>query len=341
MVCAALLGACAAHRADPPPSSLDRAHTRAPSTAADSSHTDDLALAPALQQAGERDYTVGGMFNERHGETLQKARGFKPNVVITGYYQPNQEFRDSPGKWSTHELHSDFLWETPVDPDSWFSAGLHGWMRDFQFDTLPTGAHSNEKVYELGLVLGGGHFLDDRTFVEFTFEPGIYSDLDGTLTERDWQFFGQVHGTWRYDEHVFFKGGFRVDNTFDDLPIYPQAGVMVQMHEQWRFDTLLPNYLKVQWNPNAEFLVDVGIRIRGQDYTIRESAAFGKGTYDWRTQDLQLFMGAAYRLSDEFAVLGSFGGTVAGDYEFNGSGGSTTGTPAGSMFFEVGLGLNW
>jgi hypothetical protein len=295
----------------------------------------------AAQSPQEQDYSVGGMFGERHREVLAKARGFDPNFEISGFWQPNMEVKDQPGQFDGHEFRSDLWSEMAVDPDGWMRGGFHAHLRDFQIDEPMAGMHGNEQLWELGAVLGGGRFRDDDTFVELQFEPGVYSDLDGTLTSKDWEFYGHARITWRHDDHLFFVGGVRADRTFADLDAYPQAGVVVQMHEAWRFDMLLPNYMKVQWNPTAALLLDLGLELDGNQYTIRESAGMGSGVFTWRTQDLRLFLGAAYRMTDAISLFGRVGGTIAGEYEFNGSSGQTEGTPIGSAFGEVGLGFDW
>ncbi len=307
---------------------------------APSAISEELELAVAVAQ-DEQDYSVSGLFQKEHGELLSRVRGFRPDLRISVLHQPDQSLKGEPGEFDLQEYTVDAAFEFPVDPNSWIRVGAHAQRRDFSVSSGLVGADDDESLHETGLILGGGTFLNEGTFLEAQFEPGVYSDFEGGLKSDDWQFFGQALATIKNDDNLYWRVGARVDNTFEDIDLFPLLGGVWLFQENWRLDVMLPRHIEVQWNPTPEFLIDVGLSLTGNEYVVNAPSALGKTRSTWEMTEMRLYTRGTYRFDDRLSAFGRFGGTIAGDYEFNGRFGQSDGTPEGAIFFEVGMGLNW
>lgn len=314
----------------------------APAVAEEAPSARDTDLVDRLHAISQdRDYSVATLFAQNHGETLNQARGYQHDVKISYLQDIDVKIKGETGEFDASEIRGDLKWDLPVDPDSWMTLGVHSAFRDLDFTPSVVGADDDELLHEIGAVIGGGHFINPGTFVEVSFEPGVYSDLGGSLKSDDWQFYGHVRAAFRNDEYLFWRVGLRHDNLFEDIDVYPELGVAWQISDQWRLDVLLPHHIEAMWNPSAELVLQAGVELTGNEYEVRSPSAVGGRGFTWEARELRVYGGATWRFSDQVATFGRIGSTVGGDYEFNGNAGRTDGTPEGSFFFEVGTAFNW
>lgn len=289
----------------------------------------------------DRDYSVATLFAQNHGELLQRAKGYRQDVRVSYLRDIDANVKGEPGSFDVDEISIDGTFDFPIDPDSWMRVGAHIKRRNFAFSGGVVGVDDDERLYEAGLILGGGTFLNPGLFIEGQIEPGVYSDFEGGLKSDDWQFLGHLRATMQHDEDTFWRFGFRVDNTFEDLDLYPQLGVAWSFADQWHLDVLLPNHIELTYNPQPELLVDVGLSLEGNEYHVRGPSSIGKPRFTWQTQEMRLYGGVTWRFNDQVSAFGRVGSIIGGDYEFNGTGGQTDGTPDASLFFEFGSGFDW
>ncbi|MCA8943363.1 MAG: hypothetical protein KDB80_12440 [Planctomycetes bacterium] len=289
----------------------------------------------------DRDYSVSTLFSQNHGELLQRAKGYRQDVRFSFLRDINAEVKGEPGSFDITEFELDAQYDFPIDPDSWMRVGGHIDRRDFSFSSAVVGPDDDETLWETGLIIGGGTFIDPGLFIEAQLEPGVYSDFEGGLNSKDWQFYGHVRATLQHDEFLFWRFGLRTDKLFEDVDLYPQLGVAWNFAEQWHLDVLLPNHVEVTYNPQAELLLNVGVSLEGDEYHVRGPSAIGKPQFDWQTQEMRLYAGATWRFDDQVSVFGRIGSIVGGDEEFNGTVRQMNGTPGASLFLEFGTGFDW
>jgi hypothetical protein len=282
-------------------------------------------------------YAVTRLFNDMHGDFMQKGFPFQQNIRVGAGYQAEAGMSGSEGKYQFSDARADVFVPMTLDPDMLLIVGGRGGGRAYEFDSAAGGA-TNESVFEASLHVGLGRFLTEDLYVEAMFRPGVYSDFDGTLHGDDWKFFGDVIATYRFDPGFYGKIGAIYDGTFEDAPIFPALGFALLLDETFRIDMLLPKYFELAWMPNATWILKGGLGLDGEEYHVRSST--GPGTeqrFDVRTQEFRIYVDGTMRLNDNFSVFGRGGATLLGDYKWAGFDGSVDPAP----FFEIGAGLNF
>lgn len=291
---------------------------------------------------GGRDYSPSGLFAERHGAYLTRANRYEPDVSARYMLVPNAKVTSEPGSFDLQDLRARGDVPIVLDPDSYLSVGGEFRHRDYNLTSNVLGA-DDEDLFVLGARLGAGLFVNDDFLVEGMFRPGIYSDLDGTLTSDDWHWFGHGLATYRVQENVFLKGGVAVSEDFADIAVIPLAGIAWALNEQFRIDILLPHRAEASWSPNSGVTtLRVGGYLEGNQYRVRSSAATGKRQVDWQTQEITVAAGLNHRFSDYLSVFGEIGSVIAGDTKLrDGTSQSFTGSIEPTFFFQVGVGFDF
>ena len=295
---------------------------------------ESLLPPPPPQQDGQ-DYTVSGMFTRTHGEYLQEAFGYRPS--IRAYYgrQAAAELTGEGGDFDFDEYRIESELWAPVDPDSFLILGGNFGARDYQFDGIPT--LNDETLFEASAKVGYGRFLDEDLLITATFEPGLYTDFDGTMKSEDWQFLGRATATWRAAERIYLKGGLVVDRTFKNTPLYPTIGANWVFADNWRLDVMVPQHFVLQYTPSAEWVFTGGLLLQGDQYEMGNAGFKSRAVH---AQEFRLFLDGVFRVNDNLGLRGRFGGTIAGHYDIDTPGGSDfDGTIEPAVFFE--LGVDW
>lgn len=291
---------------------------------------------------GQRDYSPGGLFAERHGGFLSRAKRYEPRLFGRYTLMPDAQVKSEPGSFDLQEWRAQGDIPITVDPDNYLTIGGEFRQRKYDLSNNVTGAF-DEDVYVIGARIGGGVFVSDDFLLEGMFRPGVYSDLDGTLTGDDWHWFGHGLGTYRVREDLFLKAGVAVSEDFADIDVIPLAGLAWTIGEQWRIDILLPHRVELSWSPNAgTTTVRAGAYLEGDNYRVRTPAALGKTRVEWQTQEVTVAAGLVQRLSDYLSVFGEVGSAIAGDYKLrDGTSQRYTGSLEPTFYFNVGVGLDF
>lgn len=288
----------------------------------------------------ERDYSPKALFHDAHGDFLVEADRYEPEVRARLGWQPNGRLQSVPGDFDMTELAIDGRVPIEVDPDNALLVGGHLGTRRYQFDTV-TGVQ-DESLSRMALDLGFLSFLQPDLMVEVVFSPGVYSDLDGGLHSQDWQFLGHGIATWKYRDDLYLKAGLEVSQVFDDVPVYPVAGLAWLVAPQWRVDVLLPRKAEISWSPHGQLVVHGGFELDGQEYRVRSDAATGKRRFDFDVQELRLVVGGLWRFTDHLSAFGKLGTTLAGDHNFRTPAGVLRdGTMEPTFTFTMGVGLDF
>jgi len=276
------------------------------------------------------------MYGEAHGDFIANRDRYRPMFALSVQAQPHSRLASEPGEFDNGDLLLQGAAPVAVDPDTALLVGGRAEARRFEFSVnsgLP-----NDSVYSVGAVLGAGRFVNDDTYVEAVFEPGIYSDFGGTLTHNDWQFLGHATATYRYSEEVYFTGGIKVSRDFEKVPVFPVLGVAWLFDPNWRVDVMLPLRAELSWLVSVPTTVFVGAEIEGHEYSVRSSAATGKQQHDINIQDIRLYIGANHRVNDNFSMFARTGAVVGGDYRFTPS---YDGQIEPTFMLELGLGWDF
>lgn len=301
------------------------------------------AAGTALQQ-GEDAYSVSGLFSQLHGEFMQKGFAFRNNLRLAYGMQTETEISGENLEFDFHEIRGEVFAPFTLDPDMLLIAGAAGGVRRYEFTSTAGGPGIEEDLYETAVHLGLGRFLSEDFYVEAVFRPGVYTDYGGTLHGDDWQFYGDVIGTYRFDPGFYGKVGVVYDGTFDDLEAYPVLGFALLLSETVRVDMLLPKQLELAWMPDPSWILKAGLSLDGETYHGRLPTELDptQTRYDVRTQEMRLYVDATMRFDDHFSIYGRGGATLLGDYQIEVPGSpATDGSVDPAPFFEVGFGINF
>jgi hypothetical protein len=248
---------------------------------------------------------------------------------------------NEPGSFDLDKFKLDATVPLVTDPDNLFYVGGRFGSRHYNFSKTVQGAQ-DDTLYEIGLNLGWGAFINDDLYVEARFTPGIYSDLDTPLHANDYKWYGNALLISRVNESLFLKAGVAYNETFEQVPVYPRLGLAWAINPQFRFDLLAPEYAEFAWLPSAAWLVSFGVECSGDQFRTHTSSATGKVERKQQIQELDVYLQGVVRFDDHFSLFGKFGSTFAGDYDFRDQ---TTekynGTLDWNLFFEVGFGIDF
>ncbi len=306
----------------------------------------DASPAPRIAipqgQPGQRDYSPGALFMDRHGGFLTQSKRYEPKFSARYALLADTQISDEVGSFDLQEIRVKGDIPIAVDPDNYISIGGEFRRRDYDLTNNVSGV-SDDDVFVLGLRIGAGVFVTDDTLLEAMFRPGLYSDLDGTLTTKDWQWFGHALATFRVRDDFFLKVGAEVAETFADIGVYPLAGFAWVLSDQWRMDMLLPQRLELSWSPNAGATnLGVGVYLEGDQYRLRGPASQGSRRFDWQTQEVTASFSLHQRFSDYFSVFGEVGSVLAGDYKLRGTTNQRfDGSLEPTFFFNAGIGIDF
>ncbi|MBI5851198.1 MAG: hypothetical protein HZB39_09235 [Planctomycetes bacterium] len=290
------------------------------------------------------DYSTWKLFQDLHGSFVQNAFPYQPNLRIAYEQQLETEVKSDPGTFQWQSFRGDAYLPVVVDPDRMLLLGATGRMRRYDFSPSSP-VPGNEDLHEFSALLGLGWFLQEDVLVQLKLLPGVYSDLDGTLNHRDWQFYGDASAIWRADESLFLTFGVASDETFEDLAVYPLFGVSWLIGESFRVDMLLPRNLEFSWLPSASWIWSVGIDLDGDEFNVRAPGT--KQQFAVHTQEFRAYVETTLRMNDNLGIYARGGSTLFGQYNWaaNATGGGLLadlrGTQDPAVFFEVGMGLNF
>lgn len=288
-----------------------------------------------------QDYSPRAIYMDAHGDFVAKMDRFQPMISGSLTWLPNASLKGKSGEFDQAWIDADARIPFVTGTDTSLTAGAFFDARSFEtnaaFRSIP-----DETVYAAGIHLGASHFAEDDLLLSAQVSPGVYSDWDGSLTRRDWQFNGHALATYRAQEDLFLKGGVMWSQDFKDVGAFPLAGVAWLFHPRWRLDVLLPKKIEVSWNPNPAIILHTGVELEGNRYRTRLPATAGKAASDLWAQEITLTAGGIYRFSDNISAFGRFGGALAGDHTFSNTLGQRIGGSLESTFlFEVGFGIDF
>lgn len=253
-------------------------------------------------------------FRVAHAEFARRATSEAP-VQLTGVYLPDAELHNEPGEFDLTHWVLDAAVPIPLSRDTFLLAGALAGQRIYRFDGVPTLA--DETLHHYAPRFGIGKFLDDDLVVQGYLEPGVYSDLGGTLHSEDWRlWYARALAVWRCDDDLFLKGGFILTDTTDSGAL-PLVGATWHFARDWRFETLLPRDLKLVWTPGPHWILSGGFRIESNEYHIRGPAALGSPEHDVHAQEVYAFLGAEYLFASGLSTFVRFGAPIAGNYDWS------------------------
>lgn len=289
----------------------------------------------------DTDYGLYSMFQQAHGDFMQKRERYNPSVELRGRLLPNYAIKNEPGHFDLLQYGADLEIPALVSSDGYLLFGGYYEGRQYQTKDMSLG---DETLNAAGAKFGFGAFLDDNVFLEMVVAPGVWSDMDGGLHHKDFDYPGKALFTWRTTEDFFFKLGARYNQVFEEAPWLPYLGFAWNISENFRLDVLAPESIELSWWPSATFGIPLGAEITGAQYHVRTGAAAGNERDDVQVQEIIVYGGLIIRPSDHFSIIGKAGLTVAGDYDLT-SGAAGFNRVEGSLergfFAEVSVGFDF
>lgn len=299
--------------------------------------TSTFSAGPVLPQ--DQDYSPSGLFNDNHGDFMLQRQRFEPMARFDILFLPDADIKGEPGDFDLTYPTANMKIPLAVDPDTFVEVGGYFGVRSY--DTSGTFVATDDKLYEIGVYLGVGTFINEDFLLQGLFYPGVYSDLDGGLNHNDYQWYFDILGVFRTSEDLFWKVGVSHNGLFDDLEAYPLLGVSYIIDSQWRLDILLPRSAEVSYALNPSTILLADLTLDGNQYQTHSVAVPGSGTAA-HVQELLIGVGAIYRFNDQVSMFGKLGSSLAGDYDYtSGNGLRSDGSLTSGFFLTLGFGLDF
>ena len=306
----------------------------------------------------DQDYTVATLFREAHGEFMDRRERYNPAVELRARWMPNQNIKREPGEFDLFGYDVDAEFPVVIYPDSYLLFGVYQYGRHYAtsngFGTQGngpiaqggsgTGGWGDETLTAAGVRVGLGVFLDDNVLFEAVTNPGIYSDLEGTLTHKDYDFPSSAMFTVQANNDFFFKFGARYNQIYEDAPWLPWLGFSWELAEGVRLDLLLPETVEFSWWPTGSTSFSVGALVQGAQYRVRSSAATGKERINVNVQEVLAYVGMTHRITDNWSFSGRVGSILAGHYDLS-DGQNAFVRASGSLdqgfYADISFGIDW
>jgi hypothetical protein len=289
-----------------------------------------------------RQYSPTEMFMAEHGDFMLNRDTWHPDIEVRVHNMSDAEIKSEAGSFSlryaTVRADQNFY----VDPNTYLAVGIDTSLRDYSFSNSVAGAHDNT-LYRASASLGFGYFFDPAWLLEADFQPGVYSDFNGTLHHGDWQFHASTLATWRYAEDLFFKVGVERTDLFRDLDAYPLAGLTWLIEkDSWRVDLLLPRQARLTYQTNASTSFNFSVDLDGAEYRIRHPQNSSGARRRINVQEMEVSLGAEHRMDKRFSLHARVGSTLLGDYNWrDNTANRYSGMLEPEVFAEVGFGLTF
>jgi hypothetical protein len=252
-------------------------------------------------------------FRRAHGDFFAGS-GVRAPIRLAYNYVPDASLEQEQGSFDLMEWDFKATVPIPISRDWFVVGGALAGQRRYQFDGVA--GLFDETLHRYDLRLGVGHFVDDDLMVQAYWQPGIYSDLDGTLHAEDWRlWYARAFAVWRTGEDLFLKVGALVTDAIDTTAV-PAAGFAWQIDDRWRLDVLLPKDAELSYQATDGLRLFVGLDVEADEYHIRNPAAFGKMRRSVNVQEVYAFAGFEQMLDAHFSFFFRGGTTVTGRYEW-------------------------
>ena len=276
-------------------------------------------------------------FARSHGNFLMGATQPTPNFTLDFSYQPDVGVEDQSFETDVIKVKTRLGTVFGVSEDVAIVTAFNFGLRNYAFN----GSDLDVSLHEIALELGVNWFYSDKILLSATFRPGIFSDLDGSLTGDDFQYQGTAVGIYQWNDKLFLKLGVAVGEDFDSVAVIPVAGLSWVSSDQLRVDVLLPRSATVTWQPwrNHSFQVIPGLYLVGQQYHVETAL----GDFDVQIQDIRFDVTASYEVAEAARVSLSVGSNFRGKYEVEGAGGmaKAKADQDPSVYLAIGFGANF
>jgi hypothetical protein len=306
------------------------------------------------QDDGRADYSVSTLFREAHGEFMDRRERYDPSLELRARWMPNQRINGEPGSFDLFGYDFDVEFPVVIYPDSYLLFGLYQYGRHYS-TTTPFGSANNpginsegnwgdQTLTAAGARLGFGVFVADNVLFEMETNPGVYSDLDGTLTHKDYDFPSSAMVTIQATDNFFWKLGARYNQVYEDAPWLPWLGFSWEVVEGVRIDLMAPEYVELSWWPSGSTAIALGAQVQGAQYRVRSSSGTGKQRANLQIQEVIVYAGLTQRFTDHFSLNVRGGAVVAGDY-FLTTGAASFDPAEGALdqgfYADVTFGIDW
>ncbi|MBM4063253.1 MAG: hypothetical protein FJ265_19475 [Planctomycetes bacterium] len=287
--------------------------------------TPSLAAAEPQEQDP---YERRSIFQEVHGDFMNRMERYEPMISLGGTLLPNQRVNHEAGHYDQFGYFADvnLPWNVSTDGYLLFGAYYHG--RRYNFVEMgPGGTLGDETLVAAGIKLGFGAFLDDNWLIQVETHPGAFTDADGGLHHEDFDFPSHALVTYRAVDNVFVKVGARYNQVYEDAPWLPLLGFSWDISGTapsasveadlggWRLDVLLPEHVELSYWSSGVTGWLLGAEIQGAEYHVRTSAATGNQRDDVHIQEVIGYLGLVHRFNDYFSFTARAGAVLAGDYD--------------------------
>jgi hypothetical protein len=308
----------------------------------DADPTEWRTLRARPQQDEGTDYSLRTLFQQDHGDFMQKRERFDPQVMLRGGMVMNGSIGSNDGDFDLYRGTADLDFRILVAHNAYFTLG--GFYDQRSYETNSTPQFRSETLFATGANIGFGWFVAEDVLLEAKAKPGYWSDLDSATTSDDFDCWASALATVRYSQEFFFKLGARYNEVYEQANVLPSLG-MTWAGETVRVDILLPDYFEVSLWPSPDFGFLFGAEVQGGEYNVRgpRNAGSDRSTATVRVQEVLAYTGVHWQFTDEIGLVVRGGAALTGDYSLDDGNASTVQNLEGTLdpcfFFDVSVGI--
>jgi hypothetical protein len=307
----------------------------------DADPTEWRTLRARPQQDEGTDYSLRTLFQQDHGDFMQKRERFDPQVMLRGGMLMNGSIGSNDGDFDLYRGTADLDFRLLVSHNAYITLG--GFYDQRSYETNSSPRFRSETLFATGANIGFGWFVAEDVLLEAKAKPGYWSDLDSATTSDDFDCWASALATVRYSQEFFFKLGARYNEVYEQANVLPSLG-MTWAGETVRVDMLLPDYFEVSLWPSPDFGFLFGAEVQGGEYNVRgnRSAGINRSTATVRVQEVLAYTGVHWQFTDEIGLVVRGGAALTGDYSLEDGNTNTpglNGTLDPCFFFDVSVGI--
>ncbi len=259
---------------------------------------------------------VAEEFTAEHRDFFHLFRAPVPEIALGASYQPSTQEESGSAEFDRAKWYGKFEIPIPTATERYLRFGGEYEQGIYDFKDADDGetAVSSKTLHRIVLHAGYGFFLNPDLLLTGIASPGIFSDLDGSVDENDFDMQGNALIVYRFNPGAQLIAGVRVGEEYDDWPVLPLAGIRLLSEDgSTHISVTLPLEARVGYYLDPSTELYTGLWVTGDEY----QAELGPDDTELniQVQDRRIGGGARFLFSDHLSL--SIEGGVALQSEFD------------------------
>ena len=260
-----------------------------------------------------------------------------------GYeFRPENKEEDGPGEFDLQRFSSSLQLLLALNKDTFIRTGLRYTQGRYDFKTQRFARINtdSEVFHRASLELGWGTFLSDRLLVSASFYPGLYSNLESSPEEEDFQYFAETFVSYQLNPGAQLILGVERNEVFDGESLIPLLGIrLLSQDGSLHLSLTFPREASLHYKYSPQLQLFTGLWIDGAKYRLKLDSI--PTAFNAQVHERRVGLGFRYWLG-EYLSMGLEGGlNFHQEFEFKiNNAGQFTGDLDPTAYLQTTLGLN-